>query len=246
MDRSVAPWRVIDDPGVAGAPEGRSDAGAALGSLAAGGQWRLVAGLAAAAFLVGAAFLFAATSGNGSVSVEGGRAWTGSPSSHPSDPSGETSGMAAGPVVDVQGAVIKPGVLHLPPGARVGDAIAAAGGYGPRVDASRAARELNLAALLHDGDRVAVPSRDDPPTGGSSGTTAIGGGKPSGGPAAPLDLNSATATELDALPGIGPVTAQKIIAAREEQRFTSVDDLRKRKLVGASLFERLRMLVSVR
>jgi competence protein ComEA len=90
---------------------------------------------------------------------------------------------------------------------------------------------------------VRVPSRDDPtaatapPNGGSGG----GGGGPT-----PVDLNRATAAELDALPGIGPVTAAKIIASREDQAFASVDDLRARKLVGEKTFASLKGLVAVR
>jgi len=159
-------------------------------------------------------------------------------------------------VVDVQGAVLRPGVHHLAAGSRVADAIAAAGGYGPRVDADRAGRELNLAAELRDGDRVLVPSRDDPPpsgvggsgggSGGSGGAGSAGVGGSGGGPSGGLvDLNHATASELDALPGVGPVTAQKIIAAREEQPFATIEALRDRKVIGAAAFDKLKDLVTV-
>jgi competence protein ComEA len=156
--------------------------------------------------------------------------------------------LVAGPglVVDVAGAVLRPGVYHLPAGSRVADAIAAAGGFGPRVDAP-ATQALNLAAPLADGAQVRVPSRDDAAGRGaaSPGTgsgTASGSGAASGGP---VDLNTATSAELDALPGIGPVTAGKIIASREERPFSAVDDLKTRKLVGTSVFAKLAGLVTV-
>jgi competence protein ComEA len=161
------------------------------------------------------------------------------------------AGLVAGPglVVDVAGAVLHPGVYHLPAGSRVADAITAAGGFGPRVDAP-AAQALNLAAPLADGLQVRVPSRDDPPGGaasqGASGGTAPGGNAGgTGGNGGPVDLNTATSAQLDTLPGIGPVTAAKIIASREERPFSAVDDLQTRKLVGTSTFAKLGGLVTV-
>jgi competence protein ComEA len=151
-----------------------------------------------------------------------------------------------GLVIDVAGAVLRPGVYHLPAGSRVADAIAAAGGFGPRVDAL-AAQALNLAAPLTDGIQVRVPSRDDA-AGRGAGNPGTGSGAASGSNAAsggPVDLNTATSAELDALPGIGPVTAGKIIASREERPFSAVDDLKTRKLVGTSTFAKLAGLVTV-
>src|SRR5204862_5828647 len=126
-------------------------------------------------------------------------------------------------------------------GSRIADAITAAGGYAARVDAA-AAQGMNLAAKLTDGQQVHIPSR------GEAATMASGGaaGGTSAAPSGPVDINSATAAELEALPAIGPATAAKIIAAREEQPFHSVDELRSRKVVGQATLEKIRKLVTVR
>ena len=88
-----------------------------------------------------------------------------------------------------------------------------------------------------------MPSRDDVP---SPGVVAGASPAPLSGQGGPVDINHATSAELEALPGIGPVTAAKIIAAREEAPFASVDDLRARKVLGEKTFEALKDLVTVR
>ena len=117
-------------------------------------------------------------------------------------------------VVDVAGAVRRPGLVRLRKGARVADAVARAGGL-----TRRAARDgVNLAAPVADGQQVLVPARVP---GGGAGAAA--------GPAAstgPVSLSAATAEQLDALPGVGPVTAQKILDYRQKHGgFSSVDEL---------------------
>jgi competence protein ComEA len=153
---------------------------------------------------------------------------------------GPLSGPAAVPdlVVDVAGAVVRPGLVRLAPGSRVGDAVAAAGGYAPRVDLAATAAALNLAAPVADGSKVLVPALGEGPAvvGAAGDTAAL---------AAALDLNRATQAELEALPGIGPVTAGRILEARQQAPFTSVDELRGRGLVGESTFAKLRELVTV-
>lgn len=116
-------------------------------------------------------------------------------------------------VVDVAGAVAHPGLYHLRQGARVADAIARAGGLTRRAERTA----VNLAAPVSDGQQVLVAAR-----GAAAGAAAAGGSLTSG----PVSLSSATAEQLDALPGVGPVTAQKIIAYRQQHGpFTSVEGL---------------------
>ncbi|HLA16384.1 MAG TPA: ComEA family DNA-binding protein [Candidatus Limnocylindrales bacterium] len=159
--------------------------------------------------------------------------------------SAEVVGADAMIVVEVEGAVAHPGVIRLADGSRVGDAIAAAGGYSPRVDVVSAEREVNLAAVLADGDRIIVPSRDGAAIGGPADAAKEPGSEAAAGTADRLvDLNRATQAELEALPGIGPVTAGKIIAAREERPFGSASELLERKVVGKATYEKIRDLVS--
>jgi competence protein ComEA len=149
---------------------------------------------------------------------------------------------AAAITVDVDGAVVRPGLITLPVGSRIGDAIMAAGGFAPTADA-RAAAAINLAAALADGDQVTVPDRDAVSRAGVAASSAPGGQAAASSPG-PIDLDRATVAELDTLPGIGPVTANKIVAARDEAPFQRVDDLLTRKLVGPATFEKIKALVT--
>ena len=150
-------------------------------------------------------------------------------------------------MVDVGGAVARPGVYRLPEGSRVGDAIEAAGGYGAAVDAALVDRQLNLAAAVRDGEKVRVPARGEAATTGGAAATRSGGagGQHAAADGGLVDLNHATPEALDTLPGVGPATVAKIVAAREQQPFVAVDDLLARKVVGAATLEKLRTLVTV-
>ncbi|MFJ6845960.1 helix-hairpin-helix domain-containing protein [Streptomyces griseoluteus] len=154
---------------------------------------------------------------------------------------GGSVGASASPrgqiVVDVSGKVRDPGIRRLPSGSRVADALKAAGGVRPGV------REegLNRARFLVDGEQIVVgASGAPPPVGVGVGAVAPAGG----GPSAPVSLGTATVEQLDTLPGVGPVLAQRIIDYRTQHGgFRSVEELRQVDGIGDRRFSDLRARV---
>ncbi|MDX2704859.1 ComEA family DNA-binding protein [Streptomyces sp. PA03-6a] len=160
-------------------------------------------------------------------------------------PAGARASAAAGPrapgpapgakpvlVVDVAGKVRRPGLRRLPAGSRVADAVDAAGGALPGTDTSA----LNLARLLADGEQIVVGRPAPQPATGVQGTAAASG---------PVSLSAATAEQLDALPGVGPVLARHIIDYRGRHGgFTSVEQLRDVNGIGDRRFSDLKPLVT--
>jgi competence protein ComEA len=138
-------------------------------------------------------------------------------------------------IVHVVGAVRRPGLYRLVNGARIADALRRAGGATRRADLSL----VNLAAPVSDGTQVVVPRRV------SAAEAAAGGGSGEAPAAGPVHLNTATVDQLDELPGVGPVTAQKIVDWREQHgAFSSVDDLDAIPGIGPARLEQLRELVA--
>ncbi|MGN9768677.1 helix-hairpin-helix domain-containing protein [Micromonospora sp. SD12] len=154
----------------------------------------------------------------------------------------EPAATAAGElVVAVAGKVRRPGLVRVPAGARVADAVEAAGGALPGVDVAL----LNPARKVADGELILVGVAAPP------GAASPPGAAPGGAPGAPgvggrLNLNTATLAQLDALPGVGPVLAQRILTHRDQQGgFRSVGDLRQVDGIGDARYEQLKDLVTV-
>ena len=156
--------------------------------------------------------------------------------------------------VHVVGQVAHPGIVHLPSGSRVGDAVARAGGALKGADLAA----INLARVLVDGEQVRVPEPGEavvaPPgpggpgaAGGGAGSSGGGGGAGSpGSSAGVVNLNQATAAQLEDLPGVGPVLAQRIVDWRTEHgRFTTVDELNEVSGIGEKIFAELKPKVTV-
>jgi competence protein ComEA len=147
---------------------------------------------------------------------------------------GETGLPSSRVVVDVVGAVRRPGLYRLAQSSRIADALTRAGGATAKADLA----QVNLAAPLADGEQVVVPRR------GAAGAAPAAGSASAGNPAAPVQLSTATLEQLDSLPGVGPVTAQKILDYREKHgAFQSVDELDAVPGIGPKRLEQLHDLV---
>jgi competence protein ComEA len=164
-------------------------------------------------------------------------------STAPGSPPGPTTTDRRGAiVVHVAGAVATPGVVELARGSRVIDAVEAAGGAADDADLDR----LNLAAKVADGERVLVQRVGDPPSAGADGGDAAGSESSPGSAPGLVNLNTASSTDLEALPGIGPVLAGAIIDERKRRGgFRSVQELRDVDGIGEKRFADLADLVTV-
>lgn len=155
-------------------------------------------------------------------------------------PAGPSSGTAHEVVVSVVGRVLHPGLIRLPEGTRVADALAAAGGALPGTDLI----SLNIARRLSDGEQLLVGVV--PPPGQPADSVAVDASGGASGASRTIDLNAATLEQLDGLPGVGPVTAQRILDWRAAHgRFTSVNQLREVSGIGPARLADLKSLVRV-
>ena len=164
-----------------------------------------------------------------------------------SPPGASTSSLPVAPpvtvTVHVAGQVASPGVYAVPSGGRVADAVIAAGGAAAEADVE----QLNLAARVSDGERIYVPRKGEapPPVVGPAPASSSAASK-GGAPAGPVDLNTATAEQLEALPGVGPATSKAILAYRTSHgRFRSVTELLEVPGSGPAKLEALRPMVRV-
>ncbi|MCJ7826428.1 ComEA family DNA-binding protein [Patescibacteria group bacterium] len=134
-------------------------------------------------------------------------------------------------VVDIEGAIEKPGLYELAEGSRVEELLQKAGGLSQDADSVWVGKTLNRAALLQDGGKLFIPTKGDASVLESAKKESVVGA------VSLISINSASAKELDTLPGVGEVTSQKIISGRPYQ---TIEELLSRKIVGQSAFEKIK------
>lgn len=135
--------------------------------------------------------------------------------------------------VDVSGAVVNPGVYQLEENSRVEDAVLAAGGFSENANGEYISRNLNMALKLSDGMKIYVPFVGEQYSGGVSSVAGV---------KTQININTATQAELEALPGIGPVTAAKVISGRP---YSKIEDLLTLKIVSKKVFDQIKDSISV-
>lgn len=145
----------------------------------------------------------------------------------------------SGITVDVEGAVVAPGVYTIPFASRLKDALVAAGGLSAGADREYVAKQINLAAKVTDGAKIYIPSTGEvsSPSTSSGQNDSVSAGIVLGSQTGLININTASEKDLDSLPGIGSVTAGKIIAARP---FSSIEELLTRKIVKQSVFDKIK------
>ncbi|OGH20444.1 MAG: hypothetical protein A3D74_00175 [Candidatus Levybacteria bacterium RIFCSPHIGHO2_02_FULL_37_13] len=141
-------------------------------------------------------------------------------------------------IVDVEGAVLKPGVHNVPTDSRIQDALIAAGGFSLDADREWVTKNLNLAIKVTDGTKIYIPKIGETETGSINGIKSIKGGNAED----QVNINTASQQELDSLPGIGPIYAEKIINGRP---YGAIDELLSKKIVGSKVFEEIREKITV-
>jgi competence protein ComEA len=144
-------------------------------------------------------------------------------------------------LVDIEGAVAAPGVVSLPPGSRVEDAIMAAGGLKTTADTEYIAKNINRAMKVTDGMKIFIPEAGEDQTSHNPGTFVATPGTSSQNGVL-ISVNMASTAQLDSLPGVGLVTAQKIIDSRP---YASLEDLVVKKAIGPALLEKLKNQLSL-
>ena len=140
-------------------------------------------------------------------------------------------------VVDVAGAVLKPGVYKLVSEARMQEALIAAGGLADNADREYISKNINLASKVSDGAKIYIPNREESTKSVTGSAGAIAGVN-----TGLVNINTASLSELDTLPGVGAVTSQKIV---DNRPYASIDDLLTKKIVGSKVFGEIRKKISV-